>query len=486
MKWVKLAARLLVAGFVACSSLLWAIPASATTATLYEHLNTGADMVYQVRGAQIVAQIFTTQTSSHTVTYFRCLIQRVGAPGSVVVELEGLDGSGNPQSPVLATQMLDGNILSTSLLWIQFSVNTTSLIGGTQYALVMSVPSGGVSDYIAWAAVSTGGGFTGGNGLYSTDNGASWTSTGVPNLQFEVWGNPCLQINSALAYNNYIEQGDMLFIMEYQNTYPPYYGSPTFTGSTSVITGSKDPRLYFDLRLLDTAGTTVFASTPMTQWGLMPGSIYLNANQAAALTSGAQYYLQVYGTFTGNPNVLYQLQVSDWKGDINGYVLAVASDMESYYQVALTTNLPSYGLVLNDTANVKFTTGIPYLIIAHPELFATVIQSPSFHPPATPTITSTATWQNQVGPNIAGVFTDIGTMFGVNAQYVGTAIIFLMYFALIMSVGSRGGTPMVAAGIGFPVLGLGLFLVLVDWVFVATIILIAALFTLIGFWVTRT
>jgi hypothetical protein len=441
--------------------------------TIYEALTTGGDGdSLPIYGSNIVAEQFTAGTVSHTVYRIAAEVERVGFPGTVEISLRDVDSSNNIATQDLTSASLDGNSLSTGYLLLSFDVGEVPLQAGNKYAVIIDAPSGDNADYVLWHA-DTGGGLAGAVGYHSTTLGFNWTSDTPADYLFQISGYPSLSIISAAAFSGYITPGDVLFTVEYLNTYPPYYNKT-------------DPKLYFSIRLLDTDGTTLLASTPMMDWGDRPGSIYLNASQAASITVGGAYYIQIYGLFSGNPVATYILTAADWTGDINGWVIATAHDMETYYSTTFTTFLPQYGEVLNDEANVMFTTGIPSLMETHPELFATIVTSPTFIPVPTPTTTNTGTWQVSVGPNIAAFFGDLATMIGLNGKYIGAALLFMIYIGLAVSVGSQGGTPLVALALGSPIIFFGIYAFLIDFVIVAVVILVAALLALIGYWVTRT
>jgi hypothetical protein len=122
----------------------------------------------------------------------------------------------------------------------------------------------------------------------------------------------------------------------------------------------------------------------------------------------------------------------------------------------------------------------------HPELFLSQVIQPSFTATTAPVAPLAGSWQDQVGAGIAGVFSGFGTMFGIDGKYIGSVILGIMYLGLVVSVGSKGGSPLIAAAIAFPIIGFGVWAFLVDFVLIGVVIMILAIIALIGYWVTRT
>lgn len=445
----------------------------------YEYKTTTGDTNSQpIYAGNYSTESFTVGATSHTITEIVLELKRVGTtPGDVIIELYHADISGNPTGLTIESATYDGDVLSTSYSMLEFSIDETSVTALQPYAIVVSAPLGGVADYILWHRVAAGG-LADAVASYSTDGGITWTPEANAQYLFEIWGNPCIDVVSGLAYRNYIETGDILFLLEYVNIYPPYYDPP-----------QQKPSQYFTIRLYDTNGTTLLASTPMLQWGNRPGSLYLNADQAASITIGGAYYMAVYGTFTGNPVDMYPLAVTDWSGDIGEWVIATAYNMALYYNVDFTTFLVDGGEVLAGTNNegiAMFVTGVPYLMETHPELFVVVSETPHFVAPTAPPNLNFNTWQGQVGSIIATFFNTFGGMLGISGKFIGTFLLLALYFAMAASIGTKGGSPLIALAIGFPLVGIGVFAMFIDYAIIGVIMIVAWAITLIGFWWMRT
>ena len=470
-----------LAVFLLLATTALVVPVSAESSPiLYEALNTGGDgdsaAIYDVNQT---AMQFTAGSITHSAVYLFMALKRVGNPGEVLVELKNAS-AGEPTGLAIASDILDGDLFSLAYSYQRFSIDEASIIAGQQYAIVVSAPLGDNANYVMWQKDS-GGGLADAVGSHSTDGGATWTSDTPVDYLFEVWGNPSLSVERALAFTNYIESGDILFLVEYINIYEPYYSN------------GSDSKLYFSLRLLDTDGVTVLASTPMVAWGNRPGSIYLSAAEASGITLGGAYYLQVYGLFTGNPSASYELVSTDWSGTLGSWIINTAKNMEAYYSTPTSPvyftiyNAKVAGEVLNDGEGAaSFLAGVPYLMETHPELFLSIVIQPTFTATTAPVAPLAGSWQDQVGSGISGVFTSFGTMFGIDGKYIGSVLLGMMYLGLVVSVGSKGGSPLIAAAIAFPIIGFGVWAFLVDFVLIGVVIMILAIIALIGYWVTRT
>ncbi len=273
----------------------------------------------------------------------------------------------------------------------------------------------------------------------------------------------------------------MLFTLEYINTYPPYYQS----------TNSKQ---YFSIFLYDTDGTTPIASTPMLNWGDYPGSIYLDPTMAAHLTAGSGYYLALVGNFGANPAVSYQLQSTDWSGNINGWVMATAHNMELYYStstsaVSLTTaDLQNGGKILNNEGGAIFSPTIPGLMQVHPELFNVVVINPTVPVQPIPTAPygSGGNWVTAVGPNISGFMNDLAGIFGTTGKQIGTMMVLGLYLALVLVLVSKGAHVLGGLAVGTPMLFVGTSTFLLNLQPILGVGMILGFIVLIGYFVTRT
>jgi hypothetical protein len=444
---------------------------------IYEYLNTGGDGASgDIYGNNWAGQSFTVGSTSHTITSFRVYIKRTGNPGTVTLSLKYATGAGLPTGADITSGTLDGNALSTSYTWYEITTTEAVLEAGEKYAVVIRAVAGDDTNDIQWRA-DTGGGLANAIGCSSTDGGITWSSAAPADYLFEVWGNPCLELVTGAVFSGYLESGDMLFLVHYKNIYAPYYPYD-------------DPSQYFNLQLLDTDGTTLLHQTPCQQWGYVPGSIYINADSASGLTYGSGYYLRIYGTFSGNPSVQYQLTAGDWLGTTAAYldqwILHTAYDMEDYYGSTLTASVAGKGTVLNEVGGVTFIIGIPELEVVRPDLFQEVSRSVS-HIDATLTdaFSASGTWEAMVGSDLEAVADDASTIFGLEPNTligIGLLIGYIGIGVCLLPVGYATPGLMLA----FPVVIMAVIMFLIDISIIATIVAVIALLAVWAFWWTRT
>lgn len=143
----------------------------------------GEDGDYDVYGANnIYAQTFTT-TSGYSINGFEVRLFRVGTPGDITGSVRAT-AAGLPTGADLGgiTGILDDDDVTadTSGDWYVISFDDDyELANNTQYAIVVSVPGGGVADYIGWWVNSAGTYATGQACFY---NGAAWAA--IPGEDF--------------------------------------------------------------------------------------------------------------------------------------------------------------------------------------------------------------------------------------------------------------------------------------------------------------
>lgn len=468
--------RVILTGTIILSSI-FLFNSSVYGATLYEELNTGNDGASDdIYGSNWSAMAFTTDSTSHTITSFHVLIKRTGSPGTVVLSLKEVDESSLPTGDDIVSGTVDGDELSTSYDWIEVDVTETGLEADVQYAIVIRATAGDNSNDIQWAS-DTGGGLAAAVGSNSANSGITWASDTPEDYLFEIWGESSIDVIGGAVFSNFLEDGDLLFLVHYQNTYVPYYPY-------------NDPSQYFTIQLLDTDGATLLHQVPCQQWGNMPGAIYLNADNAASMTTDSQYYLRLYGTFTGNPSASYQLESSDWLGRATAYldqwVINVAYAMEEYYDLDLTTSVAGQGIVLNDIGSVAFMNGIPELSNVRPALFQEVSPEINYDDETfTDSFSAETTWQAMLGSDAEDVADDAATVFGIDNHTMIAVSLFMGYVGIAVFVFQKGHTTSGLA-LMFPFLLIAAATRVLDIVLVGVIAAIALLLIVWSFWWTRT
>lgn len=154
-------------------------------------------------------QTFTT-TGEFSATSVKLYIARNNTGyGDFTVGIYTTDGSGHPTGAALASKTVDGDVLPFPDAWYEFVFDTpTNLANGEKYAIVCSLVGGSTSNAIEWNYDSANG-YAGGNRIYSSNSGSSWTSDGSIDYLFQVWGSPAEE-GGGLAIpivNYYYRQG---------------------------------------------------------------------------------------------------------------------------------------------------------------------------------------------------------------------------------------------------------------------------------------
>jgi len=480
-KGFRLAAILLLS---VIASLLFAAPVMALpTARVWENCTATADNVTHIWNVNWASQTFTTGTEAHTISQVRLLLYREGAPGTVTVSIKKVNGSGAPDGADLTSGTTNGSILTTTTTgeWYGIDLTPYSLSASTQYAIVVRAQAGtGTTVDVNWRMDGSAGAYTGGSEWNSANSGISWTADTDDDYMFQVWGESLLEVTGAQVFRGYYEPNDMLFVLQYYNTYVPYYPNA-------------DPASYFTIQLRSTNGATVIAQTTCRAWGNKPGSIYLSADSAAGLTTGSAYRIYVYGDFTGTPSKYYSLQSTDWRGTdltfLDQWVLTTARNIGDYYSTDMTTFLVggTGQEVLNTEGGVVFSIGIPGLEQIRPNLFELTSGIEGYAPTDwTHAFVAETTWQTQLGTTASTALTAVGSFFGIDGKAVGAFLLMACYLALALVVVMAGGDATIAIILAVPFVLLGAWMRLIDIAIVAVVASVAVLLFIYRFWWSRT
>lgn len=328
--------------------------------------------------------------------------------------------------------------------------------------------SSDVNNYIEWKQD------TGGNGddvndfaSTSTDGGITWTSESPVDYLFEVWGNSCIDLIGAKVFRSYVQDNDMLIVIQYTNVYLPYY--PNNIASQ-----------YFDLVLYDTDGTTLLASNTAKSWDFGIGSIYLSADSAASLTNNSEYYVGIRGAFGSYPEDLYQLQSDDWMGSdlglLDDYIIISANTMSDYYGVEMTAYVAGKGNVLNEEGGILVATGIPSLTIIRPDLFQVIIYVPTYDAGDwTLAYDLTNDWEAKLGSNTVDMLNSGASIIGISGKDLGIIGLIILYILLVAFVVMRHGNPLIATVLPIPIALLGAWIGLISFVVLGVIAAISML-----------
>ena len=481
--------RILIVVIMVVVSLVIASPVFAAL-TKYEYMDTNDDADSgQIYGGNYIAEIFKSNaTVIHTVTQIAVDLKRVGTPGNVNVGLKAVS-AGVPAGADLTSGTLNGSAMSTSQQFYKFDVPAYTLIPNTDYAIVVSLEGGvAATDYILWRNDSGGDGSANTVGLTSTNSGVSWTP-GVPDYLFQIFGNTAFDVVDAIVVEDYVEDGDWLIVAECINLYPNYYNQT-------------DPTIYFNVQLLNVAGTSVIAATTLKTWGDAPVAIYLSPSMVTSLTRGSPYIIRMWGTFTGNPTDPYVLSNTstnnDWVGSDKRYLdqwcLKTAKSMNIYdnntTSQPYTTKRSDGGEVLTTYGGGDFVIGIPSIMNVRPDLFQTSVRTPSYDPgTATNAFDNAATWQNQVGTQIATDATAFGAVIGVTAKQflsIGIWAIYILSMIFVFASSKGQGAETVFVGlVNLPILYAGLHFRIIDFQVFGIMCVFAILLFLLKVWFSK-
>lgn len=180
-----------IIGLILCSLMVNTV--NATTDKLYERSITPDD-VADVYGAVFICQTFTTGVSGtneiHILKNIALLLSSTYATptGTAYVKIYLLDGAGKPTGAALSTGSLNINVLTGTPTYYNFSMSVYTIHVSDVHGLVLSFPTGAGSNVIKWSDDLVAPSYTGGNMVYSTDSGATWTVYTAYDLCFKEWG----------------------------------------------------------------------------------------------------------------------------------------------------------------------------------------------------------------------------------------------------------------------------------------------------------
>jgi hypothetical protein len=260
-----------------------------------------------------------------------------------------------------------------------------------------------------------------------------------------------LRVFNGAVFSDYMEDGDLLFVAEINNTYTGLYPN-------------QRPGQYFSVQLIATDGTTVLGATPLQQWGDRPSSIYFNADAVSTfLTPLSQYYIRVVGT--NSTSAEYQLETADWKGSdltaLDYWCVGCANNMAVSDGVSLSTYVnpaSGRGNVITDEATAYFLLGIPGVGQMRPNLFETSQQDAELTPGSEDNAWDSSTaWRTWVGDNIADDIDTMAIPFGLGGKDLLSVLIGAVVIGCaFVVVGGTGGMGALGATlIAVPLLWLG-------------------------------
>jgi hypothetical protein len=235
----------------------------------------------------------------------------------------------------------------------------------TRYAIIVACPDGGVANYIAWSCNDSEFACTDAewSAYQSTNSGSTWSML-TSDFMFRITGNSTLRIIDISVFTNYIETGDMIFLIHYEAWLDSRYPDPKRT-------------FYF----LSENATDSIGKTSIPAWGYQPGSIYLAPEEADKIAWRGDCTITLAPFTETCDNTTYSLVPSDWVGDemtaLDKWVRETAALMDTYYSPDIdvysetfgdTTLISGYGL-LTEEGGEMFSAGVPSLEEVRPGLF---------------------------------------------------------------------------------------------------------------------
>lgn len=181
--------------------------------------------------------------------------------------------------------------------------------------------------------------------------------------------------------------------------------------------------------------------------GYRPGCIYLSAQTVENMDWGGNHYdIQIEGMFAPNPYYRRHIESSDWVGDdldkLDDWCISSAQDMGVAVNASegawLYVTTGPDGYVLNSDGCAVFENGIPGLGNERGDQLC-VVGVEWVHPDWDANIGNMSyndwladQWDEAVGPEIAGLWTDVGDYFGVGGRWIGMACVIIGFIFLAM------------------------------------------------------
>jgi len=259
----------------------------------------------------------------------------------------------------------------------------------------------------------------------------------------------------------------------------------------------------FLFELLDVAGTTTLASTPLKSYGDRPIGIYLTATQVSTLglTTGTAYKVRItgnpaiFGALAGN-TVTVTFGVDDYVDQLLGVddgiptnnplrngMMKVANNMENHDAPlpadSYIATVQGYEYLSSDGGDL-FITGISGLSSMCPILFQTGVNPvEGDEPENTGAYALTLTPAQKWGNTVANGLTTLGSYLGINQALAGSVMLFFLVIAFAVFVYQRteSGVTVLLMVSATPFLGAYLGLMPMALAFIFVIIII----TLLGY-----
>ena len=203
---------------------LWWPPVLVEASTKYDAFQSGDDTGVDVYGGNQFAQTFTA-ADTFTLTSVKLKLWQIGDPTDGTVSLRSTDSLGHPSTAdILAETSFGATSIThdTGGNWYEVTLDSTVIIQGIKYAIVLECNSGDNVTYLGWRD-DTANGYADGNQEYTTDGGITWTAEAGDDLLFSCWGEEGGETYQEL-FENYVTADDTD-----QDVYSDNWAAQSFT-----------------------------------------------------------------------------------------------------------------------------------------------------------------------------------------------------------------------------------------------------------------
>ena len=286
-------------------------------------------------------------------------------------------------------------------------------------------------------------------------------------------------VDDVKVFTSYYENGDWLVVA----TYNISGGNSSDCTNTSCF---RIPAYTWYIQFYDNAGATALTTNQLTQEGMRPFGICINASVASAYTWNGSYSVKIYGNYGATPTASRTLVATDWRGvvsagELASWVVQQAQIMETRDNVDYVTTVAEWGDVLTQVGGNYFDNGIRQLSTYLPDIFqVTHYLFPLGYVPTTGDKNYAEdlydNWDTTLGPEIAPSLTAIAPYFGftgVDGGRMVGALLTLMGFLSLAIIEKSVAFMVILGGVMIGVFPMATVIFLV---FIMAVVLIRSLF----------
>lgn len=117
---------------------------------LQDYFNSAYSSTWMIYGTSRITAMIFTANKNYTITSVKTRMNRVGDPGDIVVELQGIT-AGLPNGDILASVTVDQSVFKLAPEWCQIDFDVPYVVlSGQQYAIVFKAPDGDSVNKLNW------------------------------------------------------------------------------------------------------------------------------------------------------------------------------------------------------------------------------------------------------------------------------------------------------------------------------------------------